>query len=978
MEPLANGSRLGRYQIEGVIGRGAGSIVYRARLGLSGMLAAVKTVDHADPNMRQQLAVEVAALDRVRHANVAHMLDHGTQGDLDWLATELVVGSSLGQWAADLPARQRVEPMLTVLAQIADGLGAIHDAGLLHLDLKPDNIRVEVDGRTVIIDLSVASLEERVSLARPIVGSPLYMAPEQLSGAELDRRADLYALGLIAYQLLSGALPSTAVTPLALMVSRYTEPALPLGARVTDVPASAAAIVDRLLERVPADRPASAQEVAAWMRRALGSPMVIGRRRLAVLPPRIVGREPLLSGLRRVLAARQNNSVLLEGPPEIGLTRILNELRTEGIVQGARVALAQGGTDTLPSILRQLLASDPSAATRAALLGADRELILSAYPTLLLPGETISAGQPDLRAARNGAARVLLRAAAQAPLLILVDDCERVPGDDLRTLAAAGLLVACSHKPELVRFTAVRRTVTPLLPSEMAEMARSMVGTSGPELTWNNAEALEGRPGRVIRLVTDWARGVPIISTEARGEHTSAGVDWPDAVENAQTSLLRGTPAEAIEWLGRPTAMLPPAGALRFDVELLLARARFQQGADGASQSHAARASLCAPTPLDRNRARLEGTRSALRAGHFRACLEEALQCRAEAAEMEDGDLAARWATLQARALFGMGRLWEARRLLRQLQNRTELDEGSRNGLRWTEADVAVSLCRDGEAQRLVDDLRASPSTAQFARLRVGLDHVEGRLRLRQGRIEAAVNLLSRARDLIVELDDPEFEACILADLAEALLLAGNLPEATDCIERALARAQACGARLALQSGTYALMLRAWLVGEPGDASVATLTFDALPAAWRSAPDSARAMNLRPLLDARATTPLQPGRRVTAPTIEDPGTEVEARLYRSLDLRRRGLLPTDEHRTILADAERLGLGHQAARAAGLAASELPNDSDISRSDERLAVGDKVGALWVALCTGGREAASTEAIRLGYQGLVDLTSTKESR
>ncbi|MEJ7599057.1 MAG: serine/threonine-protein kinase [Kofleriaceae bacterium] len=215
------GDRLGqtigaRYRIDKLIGRGAMANVFRALDIQTSAYVALKILSQSlenDPAARQRFQREAEVQERIRHRNVAALLDVGvTQHDEPYLVVELLRGKSL---RGVIKSEGRVDPRrATSFAwQALQGLAAVHSAGVLHRDLKPANIMLEpspgpVD-RVVLIDFGFATFEGSAKLTQQgaVVGSLTYIAPERLRGEPVDQRSDLYAIGVILFELLMGAPP---------------------------------------------------------------------------------------------------------------------------------------------------------------------------------------------------------------------------------------------------------------------------------------------------------------------------------------------------------------------------------------------------------------------------------------------------------------------------------------------------------------------------------------------------------------------------------------------------------------------------------------------------------------------------------------------------------------------------------------------------------------------------------------------------
>ncbi|MBZ0102646.1 MAG: serine/threonine protein kinase, partial [Thermoanaerobaculia bacterium] len=214
------GTQVGRYEIVGEIGRGAMGAVWRARDPKLGREVAIKTIaaamsggdDRAEISARFEREARVAA--QLAHPNIVGIYDAGTEGDSLFLVMELVEGETLGHRLATgrFPAAGEA---LEIAAQAADALSCAHEAGVIHRDIKPANLLIGRDGRVKVSDFGVAkAVSERTELTRTgmMVGSPAYMAPEQIKGMQLDGRSDLFSLGVVLFEMLCGRKPFPADT----------------------------------------------------------------------------------------------------------------------------------------------------------------------------------------------------------------------------------------------------------------------------------------------------------------------------------------------------------------------------------------------------------------------------------------------------------------------------------------------------------------------------------------------------------------------------------------------------------------------------------------------------------------------------------------------------------------------------------------------------------------------------------------------
>ena len=264
----------GRYTLLRLLGRGGMGSVYQARDTLVGDVVALKQLDlgrDASPDALERFSREVRLARRITHPHVARMHDLGTHEGQAFLTMEYVEGEDL----RELLARAGVSASRAarICLAVCEGLAAAHTAGVVHRDLKPANILMEsAGGRVVLTDFGIARAmaEERASQTQGAIGTPLYMAPEQVAGEPVEARTDLYAVGLLLYELLTGQLPFSAETSWGIAMARLTQAPPDLRQRPS-VPAPLAELVHRCLGRTPAQRPASAAEVAGVLREWLSS-----------------------------------------------------------------------------------------------------------------------------------------------------------------------------------------------------------------------------------------------------------------------------------------------------------------------------------------------------------------------------------------------------------------------------------------------------------------------------------------------------------------------------------------------------------------------------------------------------------------------------------------------------------------------------------------------------------------------------------
>jgi eukaryotic-like serine/threonine-protein kinase len=256
-----------RYEVLGLLGVGGMGAVYKVRDKELDEIVALKMLKReiADsPGIVERFRREVKLARRVTHPNVARTFDLGEHGGERFLTMELIEGESL----QELLKRERqltLSRVVEVVSAICAGLEAAHAAGIVHRDLKPDNVMIaNGTGRVVITDFGIARTEDASAAARTAVpvGTPAYMSPEQVeASATIDARADIYALGAMTFELLTGHLPFEADSVFAMAAMRLTQPPPDPRVRRPDLPESVATLVRRCMARKPEDRPESAREI---------------------------------------------------------------------------------------------------------------------------------------------------------------------------------------------------------------------------------------------------------------------------------------------------------------------------------------------------------------------------------------------------------------------------------------------------------------------------------------------------------------------------------------------------------------------------------------------------------------------------------------------------------------------------------------------------------------------------------------------
>jgi serine/threonine protein kinase len=277
----------GRYRLTERIASGGMGEVWRGVDQVLNRPVAVKLLaaEHAtDPNFRARFRAEARYAASLSHPGIARVWDYGETSDLGraYLIMELVEGEPL---SAILDREQRISPAATVdiVGQCAAALQVAHQAGIVHRDMKPGNILVTPDGTVKITDFGIAtavraSQASHLTQTGIVMGTAMYVSPEQATGATVTASSDIYSLGIVAYECLAGTPPFTGDQPLAIAIQHKHEPVPPLP---EDVPEAVQDLVLAMLEKRPEDRPETARHVAdrcGVLRDALsmGGPATVG------------------------------------------------------------------------------------------------------------------------------------------------------------------------------------------------------------------------------------------------------------------------------------------------------------------------------------------------------------------------------------------------------------------------------------------------------------------------------------------------------------------------------------------------------------------------------------------------------------------------------------------------------------------------------------------------------------------------------
>jgi serine/threonine protein kinase len=304
-----------RYEIEELVGHGGMSSVYKARDSLLERHVALKILHEqysADEDFVERFKREARSVAQLQHPNIVTVIDRGEEDGRQFIVFEYIDGENLKEHVVR-KGRLDVREALEIALEVARGLAFAHDQGLVHRDVKPQNILLNGDGRAKVTDFGIARSVDVDGMTQTgtILGTSNYIAPEQASGQRVDAHSDVYALGVVLYELLTGELPFPGETFVAVAMKHMHEPAPNLLDVRGDVPLRVAAAADRALEKDPEQRFPTMDAFAAELEACLteldhgpeGDPtVVIPSVRHAARRRKQVSRWPIGIGLLALLA----------------------------------------------------------------------------------------------------------------------------------------------------------------------------------------------------------------------------------------------------------------------------------------------------------------------------------------------------------------------------------------------------------------------------------------------------------------------------------------------------------------------------------------------------------------------------------------------------------------------------------------------------------------------------------------------------
>jgi predicted Ser/Thr protein kinase len=274
-EPTWIGKTIGgRYQVEELLGQGGMSAVYKASDPNLRRAVAVKIIHphlSTDQGFVRRFEEEAAAVAQLRHPNIIQVFDFNHEGNTYFIVFEFIPGESLQEYLKRLDEVNRtmsVDEAVDTVAKVADALEFAHEQGLIHRDVKPANVMINVRQEPILMDFGIAKIVggTQHTATGAVLGTARYMSPEQIKGQAIDRRTDIYSLGVMLYEMLSGRAPFEADSAMTLMMMHIQDPVPDLEQVRPDVPPALMAVILKALEKDRSNRYQTAAEFAQALR----------------------------------------------------------------------------------------------------------------------------------------------------------------------------------------------------------------------------------------------------------------------------------------------------------------------------------------------------------------------------------------------------------------------------------------------------------------------------------------------------------------------------------------------------------------------------------------------------------------------------------------------------------------------------------------------------------------------------------------
>lgn len=261
-----------RYKLEDFIGQGGMSLVYRAvdiRTGHSVAVKILKSEYNSDKEFLERFQREAQAASLMSHHNLVNLLDVGVEGEYRYLVLEYVNGNTLKDIIRQ-KGRLNYQTAIQITVRILSALQHAHDNGIIHRDIKPQNVLIHADGHVKVSDFGIARMTNAFTISKgdTVVGSVHYSSPEQATGSVVEATSDIYSTGVVMYEMLTGRVPFVGDTPVAVAMQHVQDPPPPITDFAPETPPAVVAVVMKALEKNPKNRFQSAREMADALMKA--------------------------------------------------------------------------------------------------------------------------------------------------------------------------------------------------------------------------------------------------------------------------------------------------------------------------------------------------------------------------------------------------------------------------------------------------------------------------------------------------------------------------------------------------------------------------------------------------------------------------------------------------------------------------------------------------------------------------------------
>jgi serine/threonine protein kinase len=525
-EDIVGRELAGKLVVEGLVGVGGMGSVYRARHKQLGTTIAVKVLHaqfRADLQFCARFHAEALVVSQLDHPNVVRIVDYGQEPDgLLYLAMDFLEGVELQEKllrAGTLPLPRIVD----IAMQVSAGLGHAHARGIVHRDVKPSNIVLvksdDDEGEAVelvkVCDFGIAARTG----ASDLLGTPAYMSPEQCAGRDVDGRSDLYALGVIMYELATGQLPFSS-TDEATLLAMHREQPPPRPSSVRPVDPRLEALILRMLAKSPDERPQSMRDLRGELRTLMRPPSL----QLHDVGASSADRKSERPGELRAAQAEERAEALAESPQP---PPMMSVARMEAVID-PRVLVTQLTNEPI-STLRERLSSverfnieAPALAAAMAAMLAQKELAALAHVVAIF--RKIAGDPGDARADLAGR---LVRTLQDPARLAPVAEHTLAEHDEAAPALLASLGLAAAHALYAAR---LRAHPTPPARGRFVSAMRAIGAASWPLVS---AALVRNAPGDSVqhdhRLAEDLLRSMPLVSDEAAGGVVAKYLRWGDA-----------------------------------------------------------------------------------------------------------------------------------------------------------------------------------------------------------------------------------------------------------------------------------------------------------------------------------------------------------------------------------------------------------------------------------------------------------------